>query len=79
MTTGIKPLNDRYFELISAFPPRPINDDAGLAAVQQQVNQLLDGGPIGKDEQDYLKVLGLLIYDYEEFHEPAFALTSTDR
>ena len=68
----MKTFNDRYLELITAFPPRPIGCDAEFELVQGQVNQILDGGPLGADEQDYLRLLGILIYDYEERHEPAF-------
>ena len=72
MTVGIKIPSDRYLELITAFPPRPIGCDAEFELVQGQVNQILDSGPLGADEQEYLRLLGILIYDYEERHEPAF-------
>ena len=72
MTIGIKIPSDRYLELITAFPPRPIGCDAEFELVQGQVNHILDGGPLGADEQEYLRLLGVLIYDYEERHEPAF-------
>ena len=63
-----------------AFPPRPIACDADLTLVQQQVNRLLDSGlVVGKDERDYLKLLGLLIYDYEERNEPRFEMTEDER
>ena len=62
----------RYLELITAFPPCPVGCDAEFELVQEQVNQILDGGPLGADEQEYLRLLGILIYDYEECHEPAF-------
>ena len=72
MTIGIKIPSDRYIELITAFPPRPIGCDAEFELVQGQVNQILDGGPLDADEQEYLRLLGILINDYEERHEPAF-------
>ena len=50
----------------------PIDCDAEFELVQGQVNQILDGGPLGVDEQEYLRLLGILIYDYEERHKPAF-------
>ena len=34
MTVGIKFSNDRYLELMLAFPPRPIACDADLTLVQ---------------------------------------------
>jgi HTH-type transcriptional regulator / antitoxin HigA len=79
MTVGIKSSNDRYLELMLAFPPRPIGCDDDLTRMQQQVNRILDGGLVGKPERDYLKLLGLLIYDYEERNEPAFEMTEADR
>ena len=79
MSVGIKFSNDRYLELMLAFPPRPIACDTDLTLVQQQVNRLLDSGLVGKDEQDYLKLLGLLIYDYEERNEPRFEMTEDER
>ena len=79
MSVGIKFSNDRYLELMLAFPPRPIACDADLTLVQQQVNRLLDSGLVGKDKRDYLKLLGLLIYDYEERNEPRFEMTEDER
>jgi HTH-type transcriptional regulator / antitoxin HigA len=79
MTIGIKTSHDRYLDLMLAFPPRPIACNDELTLMQQQVNRVLDGGLVGKDERDYLKVLGLLIYDYEEQNEPPFQITEEDR
>ena len=79
MGVGIKFSNDRYLELMLAFPPRPIACDADLTLVQQQVNRLLDSGLVGKDKRDYLELLGLLIYDYEERNEPRFEMTEDER
>jgi HTH-type transcriptional regulator / antitoxin HigA len=79
MTVGIKVPSNRYLELITAFPPRPIGCDADLVAVQGRVNQVLDGGDLGEEERDYLRLLGILIYDYEAHHEPAFSMTEAER
>ena len=79
MSVGVKFSNDRYLELMLAFPPRPIACDADLTLVQQQVNRLLDSGLVGKDKRDYLELLGLLIYDYEERNEPRFEMTEDER
>ena len=56
MTVGIKTSNDHYLELITAFPPRPIGCDAEFELVQGRVSQILDGGPLGTDEQEYLRL-----------------------
>ena len=70
MTTGIKTPSNYYMELINAFPPRPITNEAELTATQTRINSLLDKAPLTQDDRDYLKVLGTLVYDYEEKTEP---------
>lgn len=70
MTTGLKTPSNYYMELITAFPPRPIANEAELIATQNQINSILDKGKLTQDDRDYLKVLGLLVYDYENKHEP---------
>jgi HTH-type transcriptional regulator / antitoxin HigA len=70
MTTGLKTPSSYYIELINAFPPRPITNDAELTATQIRINALLDQKNLTQDDRDYLKVLGTLIFDYEEKHEP---------
>jgi HTH-type transcriptional regulator / antitoxin HigA len=57
-------------ELITAFPPRPITSDTELVATQARINSLLDKRNLTQDDRDYLKVLGMLVYEYEEEHEP---------
>ena len=59
-----------YIELITTFPPRPITNDAELRATQNRINSILDRKTITQDERDYLNVLGILVYDYEQKHEP---------
>ncbi|MCY6491074.1 helix-turn-helix domain-containing protein [Leptolyngbya sp. GGD] len=66
MTTGLKMPSSYYMQLINAFPPRPITDDAELFATQARINAILDRSPLTQDDQDYLKVLGTLVYEYEE-------------
>ncbi len=69
MTTGLKTPSSYYIELITTFPPRPITNDAELIATQNQINSILDKGKLTQDERDYLKVLGTLVYDYEDTNE----------
>jgi HTH-type transcriptional regulator/antitoxin HigA len=61
---------DQYSQLLNEFPPRPIKSDEGLEAVQERVNSLLDQPELTPDEQDYLYLLGTLIYEYESNLEP---------
>ncbi|HAG79760.1 MAG TPA: transcriptional regulator [Cyanobacteria bacterium UBA11162] len=70
MTTGLKTPSNYYIALITSFPPRPITNEAELIATQTQINSILDKGKLTNDDRDYLKVLGLLVYDYENKHEP---------
>ena len=70
MTIGFKTPNNYYIELITTFPPRPIAKEAELIATQNRINSILDKTFLTKDDRDYLKVLGMLVYEYEEKHEP---------
>ena len=75
MTIGIKKPSHYYIKLVTKFPPRPINDEAELMATQQQINAILDKSDLNQDNRDYLRVLGVLVYEYEEKHEPMPELT----
>ncbi|GFE68560.1 type II toxin-antitoxin system HigA family antitoxin [Chroococcus sp. FPU101] len=63
-------ITDRYLELLHHFPPRPIDSDEKLEAMQKVVNSLLDKPELTLEERDYLNVLGTLIYEYEQTQEP---------
>ncbi|WP_239005432.1 helix-turn-helix domain-containing protein [Gloeothece citriformis] len=52
------------------FPPRPISNEEELIATQKRINSILDKGQLNQDEKDYLRVLGMLVYEYEEKYEP---------
>ena len=69
MTIGSKTPSSYYMGLINAFPPRPITNEAELLATQAQIASILDKGNLTQDDRDYLKVLGILVYDYEEKYE----------
>ncbi|MBE9033298.1 hypothetical protein IQ266_26550 [filamentous cyanobacterium LEGE 11480] len=49
---------------LTDFPPHLIQDEATLQATQTWINQLLDG-QLDDDIRDYLRVLGMLVYEYE--------------
>ncbi len=70
MTIGFKTPNNYYIELITTFPPRPITNETELIATQNRINSILDKGSLTKDDRDYLKILGILVYEYEEKHKP---------
>jgi HTH-type transcriptional regulator / antitoxin HigA len=69
LTTGLKTPSTYYMELVNAFPSRPITNNAELNATQAQIHLILDRSQLTQDDRDYLKVLGMLVYDYEEQHE----------
>ena len=69
MTIGLKTPSSYYMELINTFTPRPITNEAELIATQNRINSILDKGNLTQDDRDYLKVLGTLVYDYEEKYE----------
>jgi HTH-type transcriptional regulator / antitoxin HigA len=70
MTTGLKTPSSYYLQLINTFPPRPITNEAQLLATQDQIDAIIDRQKITQDDKDYLEVLGTLVYDYEQKHEP---------
>jgi HTH-type transcriptional regulator/antitoxin HigA len=70
MTTGLKTPSSYYLQLINTFPPRPINNEVQLLATQDQIDAIIDRQNITQDDKDYLEVLGTLVYDYEQKHEP---------
>ncbi|MCC5626036.1 type II toxin-antitoxin system HigA family antitoxin [Nostoc sp. CHAB 5715] len=69
MTLG---LNKRptYIELLQAFPPRPIKTEEELFATQKIIDSLIDSAPLTSDEEDYLNLLGTLVYEYEQTQQP---------
>ncbi|MDJ0898796.1 MAG: transcriptional regulator [Xenococcus sp. MO_188.B8] len=70
MTTGLKNPSSYYLQLINTFPPRPINNEAELLATQEQIDAIIDKQNLTQDDKDYLKVLGTLVYEYEQKYEP---------
>ena len=66
MTSSLKIPSRYYMELITTFPPRPIDNELEYAATQTQINKILDKSELNSDDRAYLKILGLTIYDYEE-------------
>ena len=78
MTTGIRNPSNYYLDLLQAFPPRPINNEAELIATQNQINSILDRKRLTQDDRDYLKVLGMLVYQYEAKKEQIPLLEGLD-
>ncbi len=70
--------SNRYIELLQQFPPRPIKSEEELFAAQEMIDTLLDSGEITPEKQDYINLLGILIYEYEEKHIPIPDLSGID-
>ena len=70
MTTGLKTPSSYYIEIITTFPPRPTTCEAELIATQNRMDSILNRRNITQDDRDYLNVLGTLVYDCEQKHEP---------
>ncbi len=60
---------DKYIQLLQKFPPRPVVNEADFEATQSVINELLDKHKLSSEEEDYLDVLGTLIYNYEQQQE----------
>jgi HTH-type transcriptional regulator/antitoxin HigA len=57
-----------YIELLKRFPPRPLKTEEDVSATQVVINSLIDQGTLTEDERDYLNVLGVLVYEYQELY-----------
>lgn len=64
---GLKKANS-YIDLLNLFPPRPLKSEADLLMTQQVIDALIDKGDLTSEEEDYLDLLGTLVYEYEEKH-----------
>ncbi|MFN8490373.1 MAG: hypothetical protein U0350_22485 [Caldilineaceae bacterium] len=59
-----------YEQLLIAFLPRAIKDKNDYAAVQKEIDRLIDQDDLSPAEQDYLDLLGTLLWEYEVRTEP---------
>lgn len=59
---------DRYLELVLAFPLRPIRTGKELDTATQVIHSLIDLDKLSGPEQDYLDVLTDLVETYEAEH-----------
>jgi HTH-type transcriptional regulator / antitoxin HigA len=57
---------EKYVDLLNEFPPRPIKSEQEFMAIQQVVDVLLDAKQLSADQKEYLSLLGMIIYEYEE-------------
>jgi HTH-type transcriptional regulator/antitoxin HigA len=57
-----------YCELLQWFPPRPITSEEQYCQTQQVIDTLIDKADLTPDEEEYLDLLGTVLYMYEELH-----------
>ena len=62
--------DDRYLELVEAFPLRPIRSDEELDQAVEIIDSLLSQKTLVADEEDYLDVLSDLVRRYESEAHP---------
>ncbi len=62
-------MSDKYIKLLQQFPPRTITNEEQLEATQAQIDRLLDTNELSSEELDYLNVLGVLVFEYEQAQE----------
>ncbi len=62
-------MSDKYIQLLKQFPPRTINNEEQLEATQSQIDRLLDKHKLTSEESDYLNILGVLVFEYEQAQE----------
>lgn len=55
-----------YTELLTSFPPHTIKSEEDLEQTQAVVDRLLDQEELTAAEAEYLDLLGVLIYEYEQ-------------
>ncbi|MGC8638855.1 MAG: helix-turn-helix domain-containing protein [Isosphaeraceae bacterium] len=69
---------DKYLKLVRAFPLRPIRSEAELDHAIEVIDSLLDRDNLDEGEEDYLDVLGDLVYKYEAENDPIQDVSDAD-
>lgn len=69
---------DRYLELVLAFPLRPIRTEKELDAATRAIHALIDLEKLSDPERDYLDVLTDLVEAYEAEHYPDEPVSDAD-
>ena len=62
-------MSDQYIQLLQEFPPRTITNEKQLEATQEVIDRLLDGHELTPNESEYLNLLGVLVWEYEQSQE----------
>ena len=57
--------NPNYSKLLLAFPPHTIKNETEYGAVQAEIDRLIDQANLSAAEEDYLDLLGTLLWAYE--------------
>ena len=78
LTTLYGRSQDRYLELVLAFPLRPIRTEKELDAATRVIHSLIDLEKLSGPERDYLAVLTDLVEAYEAEHDPEEPVADAD-
>lgn len=72
--------NRTYADLVTAFPPRPIQTEEQYQAVQKRIDLFLEREALTPDERDYLTILGMVLeaYETETEDEDGYELRGTE-
>ena len=76
--TASRPHSDRYFDLVRAFPLRPIRSEAELDQAVAMIDSLIDRDDLEPGEQDYLDVLADQVERFESGHHPLPSVSEAD-
>jgi HTH-type transcriptional regulator / antitoxin HigA len=70
--------DDKYLELVRAFPLRPIRSEAELDRAIAIVDSLITRDDLDLGQEDYVDVLSDLIHRYEAEHDPIAPVADAD-
>jgi len=69
---------ERYLDLVRAFPLRPIHSEIELDRAIAVIDALIDRSNLDAGEEDYLDVLSDLVHRYEAEHDPIAPVTDSE-
>jgi len=64
-----------YEDLVKQYQPRPCHTEKQAKVLQGHIDILLDKASLNEDEQDYLTMLGLVMWNYEERYVEPITMT----
>lgn len=71
MKTAAQVVGDSYFQMVRAFPLRPVRSDAQSRAAQKVLDRWFGQENLDAGQEDYVEALATLVADYENRVHPA--------